>query len=244
MKKLIYQGKSKDVYKLDEGRLEFYFKDAFTGRVVKGKTIIDPGSDSVAGKISGKGKVSCAVSTHFFKLFTAKGVPNHYIETTGPNTMVIKPAELFRIQGLYNLEFVYRNNASGSFTRRYPFVPEGKDLHGLIEVTTKGDADQLIVDDALVELGIMTSQELAEAKELIKQINKIVKVEFTKKGLHLIDGKVEIGKIDGKINLIDDVTPDVFRVCKESDLGKGAIQNVKKVLKPMELYQAFFGRSL
>lgn len=243
MKKLIYQGKSKDVYKLDNGYLEFYFKDAFTGRVVKGKTIIDPGSDTVAGKISGKGKVSCAFSTYFFKLFTAKGIPNHYVETTGPNTMVIRPAKLFRVSGLYNLEFVYRNNATGSFTRKYPFVPEGKNLHGLVEITTKGKVDELIVDDALIELGIMTPQELAKAKKLIGQINKIVKVELGKKGLHLIDGKVEIGKINGKINLIDDVTPDVFRVCKKSDLGRGDIPKVNKVLKPMELYKTFFGPS-
>ena len=39
----------------------------------------------------------------------------------------------------------------------------------------------------------------------------------TSKGLHVIDGKFELGRLkygDGKIVIIDEISPDVLRVCK------------------------------
>jgi phosphoribosylaminoimidazole-succinocarboxamide synthase len=41
--------------------------------------------------------------------------------------------------------------------------------------------------------------------------------EFAARGLHVIDGKIEVGRLksgDGKIVLIDEISPDVLRVCK------------------------------
>jgi len=41
--------------------------------------------------------------------------------------------------------------------------------------------------------------------------------EFTSKKLHVIDGKFELGRLkygDGKIVLIDEISPDVLRVCR------------------------------
>ncbi|MFQ6075724.1 MAG: phosphoribosylaminoimidazolesuccinocarboxamide synthase [Candidatus Bathyarchaeia archaeon] len=245
VKELVYRGKSKDVYRRDDGNLEFYFKDAVTGTIGdNGQLILDPGFDTVAGEIPGKGRVSCAFSTHFFKLFTQKGVPNHYIETVDERTMVVEPAELIRVQGLYNLEFIYRNNAHGGFLRRYPFVPFCRNLHGLIETTTKGAIDHLITDDALVELGIMSREELRYAKSLIRRISKIVREELSRKNLHLIDGKIELGRIRGQIKLIDDISPDVMRVCRGAELDEGGNCPVnckgENVLSPLELYEAVF----
>lgn len=245
MKELVYRGKSKDVYRRDDGNLEFYFKDAVTGTIGdNGQLILDPGFDTVAGEIPGKGRVSCAFSTHFFRIFSKKGIPNHYIETVDDRTMIVEPAELIRVKGLYNLEFVYRNNAHGSFLRRYPFVPFCRNLHGLVEITTKGVTDQLITDDALIELGIMSREELRYAKELIGRINKIVREELSGKSLHLIDGKIELGRIGGQIRLIDDVSPDVMRVCRGAELdGEGNCSvncRGENVLSPLELYEAVF----
>ncbi len=241
MNKLLYEGKSKNVYKRDDGKIEFHFKDAATGAIINGKTVFDPGRDSVVGEIKGKGKVSCKFTTFFFKKLTEKGIPNHYIETKGENVIVAREAKLPRIEGLYNLEFVYRNNAHGSFLRRYSFVPPCMNLNGLIEITTKGKTDHLINDDTLVRLGILTSEELREAKDITRRVFEIVERELKNKGLHLIDGKIEIGKIDGKMHVIDDVSPDVMRVCRESELDeKGNCKADCKegnVLGPMELYK-------
>jgi len=246
MKQMIYTGKSTDVYRRDDGDLEFYFKDAATGIVREDGTVIyDPGYDTVAGEIPGKGRVSCAFTTHFFRLLRERGIPSHYVETLDDRRIVVKEAELLRVPGLYNLEWVYRNNAHGSFLRRYPFISFCRSLHGLVEVYTKGDTDTLIVDDALVEVGVLTRRELEDGKKLVKRINSIVSEEFARMGLHLIDGKVELGRVGGEIMLIDDISPDVMRVCKGCALdgeGNCTVQcGGRNVLSPMELYREVFG---
>jgi len=246
MNQLIYTGKSKNVYKRGDGNLEFYFKDAATGMIREDGTVVfDPGYDTVAGEIPGKGKVSCAFTTHFFKLLKNQNVSSHYVENLDDRRIVVQEAELLKIPGLYNLEWVYRNNVHGSFLRRYPFVPFCKALHGLVEVYTKGDTDTLIVDDALVEIGVMTRKDLEDGKRLVKKVNSIISSEFKRLDLHLIDGKVELGRVGGRIMLIDDISPDVMRVCRGCKLDEQGNCSVdcggKNVISPMELYKEVFG---
>ncbi|MGB7294980.1 MAG: phosphoribosylaminoimidazolesuccinocarboxamide synthase [Candidatus Aminicenantales bacterium] len=244
MNTLVYEGKSKDVYKRDDGYIEFHFKDAATGIVIDGKTIFDPGRDNVVGEIKGKGAVSCKFTTFFFKKLAENGIPNHYIDTRGDRVIVAREAQLPRIKGLYNLEFVYRNNAQGSFLRRYAFVPECVNLNGLIEITTKGQTDHLINDEALTTLGILTEDELKEAKEITRRVFAIIETELQKKGLHLIDGKIEIGRLDGRMAVIDDISPDVMRVCRESDLNREGCRvqcRQSHVLDPLEIYRIMLG---
>lgn len=210
--------------------------------------IFDPGYDNVVGEIKGKGVVSCRLSTFFFKKLNEHRIPNHYIETIGNNVILAKQAQLLNMESLYNLEFVYRDNAYGSFLRRYPFVPFCMGLNGLIEITTKGKTDHLITEDVLAKLGILTREEVDEAKDLVKKTFKIIREEVEKKGLHLIDGKIELGKINGKIQVIDDISPDVLRVCRGAKLDeKGNCMTKcggKNVLNPLELYEIMMGRRI
>lgn len=61
--KLIYGGKSKDVFEIGEGsyqgKYSFVFTDRGTGYIENGKPIFDPGYDNVVGEIPGKGAVAC-----------------------------------------------------------------------------------------------------------------------------------------------------------------------------------------
>lgn len=229
-KNLIYRGKSKDVFKITKGKYKgkykFVFTDRATGYIEKGKPVFDPGYDHVVGEIPGKGKIACQFATHFLKLLKKKNIPSHYIDTIDENVMIVEPAipismkaESLGFKGsmpLQNIEWTWRNNAQGSFWRRYPFVKPGKNLNGVIEAWTKGDSDRLITFEALEASGVMTRKEINDVKKLVKKIAAIVSDEFTAKGLHVIDGKVELGRLkrsDGKIVLIDEISPDVMRVC-------------------------------
>ncbi|MBN2666081.1 MAG: hypothetical protein JXR67_06190, partial [Bacteroidales bacterium] len=113
----------------------------------------------------------------------------------------------------------------GSFWRRYPFVRPCKNTHKVVEAWTKGDTDILITLEALEETGAMTREEIEFSVKLVKDIAEIASDEFASKGLHVIDGKFELGRLkygDGKIVLIDEISPDVLRVCKGySPDGKG-----------------------
>jgi phosphoribosylaminoimidazole-succinocarboxamide synthase len=228
---LIYSGKSKDVFNITEGpyagKYRLVFTDKATGYIENGKPVFDPGYDSVVGEIPGKGAIACRFATYFFKLLQDKGIPSHYIDTIGENEMIVEPAdplsmpaaipELAGSAPLQNLEFTWRNNATGSFWRRYPFVKPCMNLHTLVEAWTKGDADILITLEALEATGAMSKDEISQSIELVKNIAAIVSEEFASKELHVIDGKFELGRLkygDGKIVIIDEISPDVLRVCK------------------------------
>jgi phosphoribosylaminoimidazole-succinocarboxamide synthase len=126
-------------------------------------------------------------------------------------------ADMPGAEPLMNLEFTWRNNATGSFWRRYPFVRPCKNIHKVVEAWTKGDNDILITFEALEETEAMNREEINASVELVKNIAGIVTQEFASKGLHVIDGKFELGRLkygDGKIVIIDEISPDVLRVCK------------------------------
>jgi phosphoribosylaminoimidazole-succinocarboxamide synthase len=230
-KNLLYQGKSKNVYEITDGihkgKYLLVFKDEATGYIENGKPVFDPGYDTVVGEIPGKGAIACRFATHFFRLLKEKGIPSHYIDTVNENEMIVEPAlslgmpaaspEFEGSAPLLNLEFTWRNNATGSFWRRYPFVLPCKNIHKVVEAWTKGDVDVLISFEALEETGAMTREEINYTVELVQNIAEIVSEEFASKGLHVIDGKFELGRLkhgDGKIVIIDEISPDVLRVCK------------------------------
>lgn len=229
--KLVYSGKSKDVFEILEGphkgKYRFVFTDRGTGYIENGVPVFDPGYDVVVGEIPGKGAIACKFATYFFTLLKEHKIPSHYIDTIGENVMLVEPATPISMeiqspefQGsapLNNLEFTWRNNAQGSFWRRYPFVKPGRNLHKVIEAWTKGDQDVLITFDALEEAGVMTREEIDYVEKLVKDIANVVSDEFESKGLHIIDGKFELGRLkggDGKIVIIDEISPDVLRVCR------------------------------
>jgi phosphoribosylaminoimidazole-succinocarboxamide synthase len=227
----VYRGKSKDVFGIADGshkgKYRFVFSDRATGYIENGKTVFDPGYDTVVGNIPGKGAIACRFATHFFKLLKEKGVPTHYIDTINENEMVVEPAKPLSAQAeapeilgsapLSNLEFTWRNSATGSFWRRYPFVAPCRNLHRVVEAWIKGDSDILIMLEALEETGALTKNEIVQSVELVKKIAEIVTQEFASKNLHVIDGKFELGRLkygDGRIVLIDEISPDVLRVCR------------------------------
>lgn len=230
-KDLVYRGKSKDVFNITEGphagKYRFVFTDKATGYIENGKPVFDPGYDTVVGSIPGKGAIACRFATHFFRLLKTKGIATHYIDTISDNEMIVEPAiplsmpveapEFIGSAPLLNLEFTWRNNATGSFWRRYPFVKPCRNIHKVVEAWTKGDSDILITLEALEETGAMNRGEIIYSVDLVKSIAEIVSWEFELKGLHVIDGKFELGRLkygDGKIVLIDEISPDVLRVCK------------------------------
>lgn len=237
LKNLVYRGKSKDVFKITSGKYKgkyrFVFTDRATGYLEKGKPVFDPGYDQVVGDIPGKGKIACQFATHFFKLLKRKKIPSHYIETIGDNVMVVEPAvpiSLFaqapQLPGaapLTNIEWTWRNNAQGSFWRKYPFIRPCKNLNLLVEAWTKGDSDILITYESLIAAGVMTKAEIEYVDQLVKKIARVVSKDFSRRGLHVIDGKFELGRLkygDGRIMLIDEISPDVMRVCRGYRPGK------------------------
>ena len=210
---LLYKGKTKDVYRLDDGNYLFKMKDDATGKDGK----FDPGENSVGLTIDGFGRAALAMTAYYFGLLNKKGVPTHFISAdTDAAEMVVRPAELFG--GGPALEVICRFRAVGSFYRRYQNYckHEGAPLPALVETTLKDDArgDPPITKDALAALGILAPDEYGTLKALTQKIAYIIKDDMAQKGLELYDIKFEFGKIDGEIALIDEISAGSARVYK------------------------------
>ncbi len=220
--KLIYTGKTKNVYALADGNYLLKFKDDVTGE----NGVFDPGSNTVGLSIAGAGKAGLRLTKLFFEAIRKKGIPTHYIDANIEEaTMTVEPATVFG----KGLEVICRYRAVGSFLRRYGmYVKEGQPLDAFVEVTLKDDErqDPPITDDALDVLEILSLEEYQVLKKLTKEIGNIIKGELAKKDIELYDIKFEFGRIgeEKQIALIDEISGGNMRAYKDG-----------KYIEPLEL---------
>jgi phosphoribosylaminoimidazole-succinocarboxamide synthase len=211
--KRIYEGKTKNVYELEDGNYLLQFKDDVTGE----DGVFDPGANTVGLTIEGAGQTGLRLTKYFFELLEEKGIPTHFVSANvQENTMVVKPATLFG----KGLEVICRYRAVGSFYRRYgAYAKEGQPLDGFVEVTLKDDErqDPPISEEALAMLGILTYDEYRQLKELAKKIAGIVKDVLHEKGIELYDIKFEFGRAgeNREITLIDEISGGNMRAYKD-----------------------------
>ena len=91
-KKLIYTGKTKDVFALENGNCLLKFKDDCTGK----DGVFDPGENSVGLTIDGVGDVNLRMSIYFFEKINAEGIRTHYVSANlDDTTMEVLPAKVF-----------------------------------------------------------------------------------------------------------------------------------------------------
>ena len=223
---LIYTGKTKNVFKLENGNYLLKFKDDCTGK----DGVFDPGMNEVGLTIEGVGRVNLRMTEYYFRKINAAGIPTHFIGANLDDvTMEVKPAKVFG----KGLEVICRYKAVGSFFRRYgDYIAEGADLPAYVETTFKDDAkgDPLVTKDGLIVLGVMTAEQYDAIKELTQKITKIVADDMKEKGLDLYDIKFEFGyDADGKVMLIDEIASGNMRVYKDG-----------KYIDPMTLSELFF----
>jgi phosphoribosylaminoimidazole-succinocarboxamide synthase len=208
--KLVYEGKTKTVFDLEDGTYLLKFKDDVTGQDGK----FDPGANTVGLSIEGMGRAGLRLTEDFFKKINALGFPTHFISADIENSsMIVHPAEHFG----KGLEVICRFRAVGSFMRRYgAYATEGQPLDSFVEVTLKDDQreDPPITKDALAMLGIITHGEYETLKRLTQEISGLVKDELAKKGMELYDIKLEFGRVGGKIALVDEISGGNMRVYK------------------------------
>lgn len=217
----IYTGKTKDIYRQENGNYVLRFKDDVTGE----NGVFDPGANTVGLSIEGVGKEGLKITRYFFEILKSKGIKTHYIDSNiDENTMTVLPAKVFG----KGLEVICRFKAVGSFVRRYgAYVSGGEDLDTYVEFTLKDDGrgDPLITKDALIMLGILSETEYEQIVALTKKICTIIKDVLHEKGLTLYDIKLEFGRVKDEVVLIDEISGGNMRVYKGT-----------RTVAPTELY--------
>lgn len=224
--KLVYTGKTKNVFAMPNGHYLLKFKDDCTGA----DGVFDPGMNTVGLTIEGVGDVNLRMTDYFFKLINEAGIRTHFVKANFEDTtMEVLPAKVFG----KGLEVICRYKAVGSFFRRYEqYCTLGQDLPAYVEMTFKNDekGDPLVTKEGLIVLGIMTAEQYDAIVEMTQKITKIVADEMTKRGMDLYDIKFEYGyDAEGKVMLIDEIASGNMRVYKNGEY-----------IDPMTLSKLFF----
>ena len=226
--KLIYEGKTKNVYELENGNVMLKFKDDCTCK----DGVFDPGENSVGLTIEGIGKANLKTSVYYFDLLKKAGIKTHYVgANVDEATMEVLPATVFG----HGLEVICRLVATGSFIRRYgEYIKDGTALEGgYVECTFKNDekGDPLVTGEGLAALKVMTPEMFESMKEQTLKITKIVADDLKTIGLDLWDIKFEFGYNNNEVILIDEIASGNMRVCKDG-----------KIVEPVELTKLILNR--
>ncbi len=202
MVELIYEGKAKRVYRLNDDELIMEFKDEVTA--------LDGLRREVA---AGKGRLAAAQTAFFMNYLERNGVRTHFIDWDGDRRITVRALRMVPI------EVIVRNYAYGSFLRRMPMVkPLTRFSKPLVEFHLKSDElhDPLLTTDDLIEAGLLGKGDLQEVINTSLKVNDLLMGLLGMHGLTLLDFKLEFGfSRDGRLLLADELSGDTMRILKE-----------------------------
>ena len=226
--KKLYEGKAKILYAAPEkGTAIQHFKDDATAFNNLKKSIIE-----------GKGILNNRISEHILSSLNHIGIETHLIKRINMREQLVKLVEIIPI------EFVIRNIATGSLTKRLG-IEDGTVLEKpLIEFCYKNDEldDPLVAREHIYAFGWANVMELDWIMNQCLRINDFMQGMFKSVGIKLVDFKLEFGRFnqDGKkkIILADEISPDTCRlwdVTSEEKLDKDRFR--KDLGNLIEAYQ-------
>jgi len=200
----IYEGKAKIIYETKDKDLVIqHFKDDATAF-----------NNLKKEKIEGKGVLNNRISEYILTSLAQFGIKTHLVKRLNMREQLIKKAEIFPI------EFIVRNIATGSLTKRLD-ISEGTALERpLLEYCYKKDEleDPLISKEHIYSFGWATEKEIKAIDKITLRINDLLLGMFRGIGIKLVDFKIEYGKAWNKdtekkeIVLADEISPDTCRL--------------------------------
>ena len=201
--KKIYEGKAKILYETkDKNIIIQHFKDDTTAF-----------NNLKKASVEGKGVLNNRISEYILTNLGQCGIKTHFIKRLNMREQLIKKAEIFPI------EFIVRNIATGSLTKRLG-IPEGTVLEKpLLEYCLKKDElnDPLISKEHIFSFDWATEQEIQIIDRMTLRINDLLIGMFRGIGIKLVDFKIEYGKTwnkdrrENEIILADEISPDTCR---------------------------------
>ncbi len=200
----LYEGKAKIIYETKDKNLVIqHFKDDATAF-----------NNLKKSKIEGKGVLNNRISEYILTNLAQCGIKTHFVKRLNMREQLIRKAEIFPI------EFIVRNIATGSLTKRLG-IPEGTVLEKpLLEYCYKKDEleDPLVSKEHIYSFGWAEQKEIIEIDRITLRINDILLGLFRGIGIKLVDFKIEYGKAWNKdieekeIVLADEISPDTCRL--------------------------------
>lgn len=227
----LYEGKAKKIFLTeDPKKLLVEFKDDATAFDGEKKD-----------RLADKGILNNRLSAIFFSYLEDNGVETHYLESLSEREMLVKALEIIPV------EVIVRNIAAGSISSRLG-IPEGTPLkRSVIEFSLKNDElhDPMINHYHIYALDLATAAEMNIIEEAALKVNELLIPFLNRKGITLVDFKLEFGRFEDRIVLGDEISPDTCRFWDSSsgekldkdrfrrDLG-GVIDAYREVLRRLE----------
>ena len=230
-RELLYAGKAKSVYRTDaEGELLVHFRDDITAFDGIKKDCLE-----------GKGPTTRGSPRSFLGTSKLHGVRTHFLSMCRDGSMLVRNLKMIP------LEVIVRNIAAGSMVKNFPIEPGTLLSPPVIVIDYKDDTkhDPMLNDDLIVALKIVTPDELREIKQIALRINAILSEYLAKRGIRLVDFKIEFGKQDGVIILGDEISMDSMRLW-DAKTGESLDKDVYRFEKGdvMEVYRQVAERVL
>ena len=200
--KKLYEGKAKIIYATSDKNLVIqYFKDDATAFNNQKKSTIE-----------GKGVLNNRISEHILSNLSQIGIKNHLVKRLNMREQLVKLVEIIPI------EFIVRNIATGSLTKRLG-IEDGTVLEKpLIEYCLKDDklGDPNISREHILTFNWLNNNQLNLIDENLKRLNDFLLGLFRGVGIKLVDFKVEFGLTHesnkNEIILADEISPDTCRL--------------------------------
>ena len=200
----LYEGKAKIIYETKDKDLVIqHFKDDATAF-----------NNLKKASVEGKGVLNNRISEYILTNLSQCGIKTHLIKRLNMREQLIRKAEIFPI------EFIVRNIATGSLTKRLG-ISEGTILEKpLLEYCYKKDElqDPIIAKEHIFIFGWATEKEIKIIDEMTLRINDLLLGMFRGIGIKLVDFKLEYGRIwnedkeELEIVLADEISPDTCRL--------------------------------
>lgn len=184
-----------------------------------------------------KGKLSALLSSRMFEDLKYNGVDTHYICYNGGNRVRI------RLLKVLPLEVIVRNYTYGSMLKRIPLVKPLEPIKPpLVELHYKDDklSDTLLHPRDVVIAGLLDEQEIRKLEELAIAVNNVLLRFWEKRGLKLVDFKIEVAKTSSGFVVVDEISGDTMRLIDESGkhFDKEIYRRTRDVRALLEAYES------
>ena len=200
--KKLYEGKAKIIYEGPEkGMAIQHFKDDATAF-----------NNQKKSSVEGKGVLNNRISEHILQNLNQIGIKTHLIKRLNMREQLVYLVEIIPI------EFIVRNIATGSLTKRLG-VTDGTVLkEPLIEYCYKNDelGDPLVAIEHIKAFNWARIAEIDSINPILLRVNDFLSGMFRGVGIKLVDFKLEFGRLekDGETQLVlaDEISPDTCRL--------------------------------
>ncbi len=203
---LIGEGKTKRLWKTDNDKhiIVEYSDDAMMYHAKK-KLYFE-----------GKGHYCNEINAIIMQQLEANNIPTDFVCKLSENSLLVKKAEMIPI------EVVVRNYAAGSMCKRLGIPPHQKLKSPVLEFCYKNDelGDPVINEYHVYAMELATPEELSVMCYQASRISKVLVALMKNIGIIVADFKVEFGRVNGRLVVADELTPNVSRFWDENTLHR------------------------